>query len=78
MELVEVLEGRINTLLEQVSELRKENATLREETVHGRSSLEEEVQELKDQLRKEQALKQAVLAKIDGLLKNLTIETTND
>lgn len=71
MELLDLLESRVASLITEVELLRKENAKLREDTSVGLASLTEENGYLKHALEEEQKLKDAVLQRIDGLLKRI-------
>jgi cell division protein ZapB len=75
MDLIEQLEGRIDATLEELAALREENRRLREEADHGKTALEEENRTLREELEEERATKQAVLDRIDSLLKKLKVES---
>jgi cell division protein ZapB len=71
MELLDLLESRVDSLVTEIEFLRKENAKLREDASAGLTSLTEENSYLKQALEEEQQLKDAVLKRVDGLLSRL-------
>ena len=71
MELLDLLEQRVSTLVTDMELLRKENDKLREEASVGLAALAEENAFLKHALEEEQQIKDAVLKRIDGLLQRL-------
>ena len=71
MELLDLLESRVDSLVTEIEFLRKENAKLREDASAGLTSLTEENSYLKQALEEEQQLKDAVLRRVDGLLSRL-------
>jgi len=71
MELLDLLEGRVDSLVTEIEFLRRENAKLREDASAGLSGLVEENNYLKQALEEEQQLKDAVLKRVDGLLSRL-------
>jgi len=71
MELLDLLESRVDSLVTEIESLRKENAKLREDASVGFASLTEENKHLKQALEEEQHLKDAVLKRVDGLLSRL-------
>jgi hypothetical protein len=71
MELLDLLESRVASLITEVELLRKENAKLREDASVGLAALTEENGYLKHALEEEQKLKDAVLQRIDSLLKRI-------
>jgi cell division protein ZapB len=70
MELLDLLESRVDSLVTEIDFLRKENAKLRETSV-GLTALTEENNYLKQALEKEQQLRDAVSKRVDGLLSRL-------
>ena len=68
MELLDLLESRVEALVTEIAFLRRENAKLREDASAGLSGLVEENNYLKQALEEEQQLKDAVLKRVDGLL----------
>jgi len=71
MELLDLLESRVDSLVTEIEFLRKENAKLREDATVGLTVLTEENNYLKQALEEEQQLKDAVLKRVDGLLSRL-------
>ena len=71
MELLDLLESRVDSLVTEIELLRRENAKLREDASAGLSGLVEENNYLKQALEEEQHLKDAVLKRVDGLLSRL-------
>ena len=71
MELLDLLESRVDSLVTEIEFLRKENAKLREDASAGLTALTEENSYLKQALEEEQQLKDAVLKRVDGLLSRL-------
>lgn len=71
MELLELLENRVASLIAEVELLRKENVKLRQDASAGLAALTEENNCLKHALEEEQKLKNAVLQRIDGLLQRI-------
>jgi len=75
MELIDRLEQRLESLLEEVESLKNENIQLKEEVEVSLSVLEEENRSLKDELEQERSTKDAVMGRIDGLLSKLSNST---
>jgi len=71
MELLDLLESRVDSLVTEIEFLRRENAKLREEASAGITALTEENTYLKQALEEEQHLKSAVLQRVDGLLSRI-------
>jgi cell division protein ZapB len=71
MELLDLLESRVDSLVTEIEFLRKENVQLREDASAGITVLTEENTYLKQVLEEEQQLKAAVLKRVDGLLSRL-------
>jgi cell division protein ZapB len=71
MELLDLLESRVDSLVSEIESLRKENAKLREDASAGLTALAEENSRLKQVLTEEQQVKDAVLKRVDGLLSRL-------
>ena len=71
MELLDLLESRVDSLVTEIESLRKENAKLREDATVGLAAMTEENNYLKQALKEEQRLKDAVLKRVDGLLSRL-------
>jgi cell division protein ZapB len=71
MELLDLLESRVDSLVTEIEFLRRENAKLREDASTGLTVLAEENNYLKQALEEEQQLRDAVLKRVDGLLLRL-------
>jgi cell division protein ZapB len=71
MELLDLLESRVDSLVTEIESLRKENVKLREDAAAGITALTAENNYLKQALEEEQQLKDAVLKRVDGLLSRL-------
>jgi cell division protein ZapB len=71
MELLDLLESRVDSLVTEIEFLRKENVKLREAAAVGITALTAENNYLKQALEEEQQLKDAVLKRVDGLLSRL-------
>jgi cell division protein ZapB len=75
MEMLSRLEGKIESLLTRLATLKEDNARLREEAQRGQEELMAENRRLREDLERERASKEEVLARIDGLLQKLQDET---
>jgi cell division protein ZapB len=72
MELIDQLERRVESMLEEMAALREENGRLKDIAASGASAeLEEENQRLREELDRERATRDAVLERIDNLLAKL-------
>jgi len=71
MELLDLLESRVDSLVAEIEFLRRENAKLRADASTNLTGLAEENSYLKQALEEEQQLKDAVLKRVDGLLSRL-------
>jgi protease II len=71
MELLDLFESQMESLVMEVQSLRKENAKLREDSTASLSTLTEENAFLKNALEEEQHLKEAVLKRVEGWLSHL-------
>ena len=71
MELLDLLESRVDSLVTEIESLRKENAKLRQDAAVDLATLTEENSHLKHALEEEQQVKDAVLKRVDGLLSRL-------
>ena len=71
MELLDLLESRVDSLVTEIEFLRKENAKLRADASVNFAAVAEENSYLKQALEEEQKLKNAVLQRVDGLLSRL-------
>ena len=72
MELIDRLENKIISLLEEIESLKQENIQLKEEVEVSLSVLEDENRSLKEELENERSTKDAVMGRIDGLLSKLS------
>ncbi|OBQ50243.1 cell division protein ZapB [Halodesulfovibrio spirochaetisodalis] len=72
MELIDRLEKKLESLLEEVESLKNENLQLKEEVEVSLSVLEEENRALKEELELERSTKDEVMGRIDGLLTKLS------
>jgi cell division protein ZapB len=73
MELLDLLENRVESLVTEIEFLRKENVKLRDDATAGIAVLTEENNYLKQALEEEQKLKAAVLKRVDGLLSRIQV-----
>ena len=71
MELLDLLESRVDSLVAEIKALRKENAKLRTDASSNFAAVAEENSYLKQALEEERKLKDAVLQRVDGLLSRL-------
>ncbi|MDR0238599.1 MAG: cell division protein ZapB [Deltaproteobacteria bacterium] len=71
MELLDLLESRVDSLVKEIESLRRENAELRADVSVSLAAVVEENSYLKQALAEEQKLKTAVLQRVDGLLSRL-------
>lgn len=78
MEILTRLENRIDEVLARVKELEAENAKLKREIENRATELESENLRLQDELDREKAAKEAVVARIDMLLRKLSEETEKE
>ncbi|MGE4298245.1 MAG: cell division protein ZapB [Desulfovibrionaceae bacterium] len=78
MELIVTLEAKIDALLAALAAERDANRRLRDELAGAGLKMEEENRTLREELDRERALKEAVLARIDGLLQKLKDETGDE
>ena len=76
MEILSQLESKIEAILQKTKALEEENRGLRQKMELGLGELESENRRLQEELDRERAGKEAVLARIDELLKKLQEETT--
>ncbi|NJB68174.1 regulator of replication initiation timing [Desulfobaculum xiamenense] len=75
MDALSQLEARIDSILAKNRVLEEENRRLRRELEDGKRELETENRTLRDEIERERSAKRDVLAKIDGLLNKLQVET---
>jgi cell division protein ZapB len=75
MEMLSRLESKIESLLTRLATLKEDNARLRDEVQRGQEDLMAENRRLREDLERERASKEEVLARIDGLLQKLQDET---
>lgn len=74
MELLDLLEKRVNTLVTEITQLRQENGSLREQLSASQvmcAQQQGELTSLKEALAQESQLKDAVLERIEFLLQRL-------
>ncbi len=71
MELLDLLEQRVDALLDRQTKLVEENTRLRSEVENGLSGLTAENQTLRESLEEERSIKAAVLSRLDALLLRL-------
>lgn len=71
METINQLEHSVDRLLRVVIHLREENRNLREALEKKQTEQSDEVRLLKEELVREKTLKDAVLVKVDDLIKKL-------
>ena len=67
-ELLDALEERIIGLLGAIDDLRRENASLREDITKATSPLVEEIRALKESAARDEETKKAAVRRIDALL----------
>lgn len=75
MEILTRLENRIEEILARVKELEAENSRLKRDLEEGSTALETENLRLRTELDREKAAKEAVVTRIDNLLKKISGET---
>ncbi len=78
MELIDRLEQRLDALLSDNTSLRQENGRLKEALQRDTQTLQGEVEHLQQELERERAARQAVTARIDGLLQKIEAAATGD
>ena len=78
MELLDLLEQKVNELLDRQTKLTEENARLRSEVEDGLSGLATENQALKESLEEERRTKAAVLSRLDALLLRLKVHPAEE
>jgi len=71
MELLELLENRLYSLVAEIASLRGENAQLRKNATSDVTALREENTYLKQALEQEQQIVGAMLTRFDGMLSRL-------
>ncbi len=71
-ELLDLLDERVTSLLEEVHGLRRENEQLRHDLTDKTDPLEKENAMLKEALAQERTAKETAAERIDGLLQRLT------
>ncbi|MDL2272594.1 cell division protein ZapB [Desulfovibrio sp. OttesenSCG-928-I05] len=67
-ELLDTLEARVSSLLDERDLLRRENETLREELERAEGPLREELDSLREELDREKAVREVATQRIDALL----------
>lgn len=70
MELLDLLEQRVDSLLGEALALRAENRRLREETAAARHK-DEEIRALRDEAARERQVREQALARVDSLLRRI-------
>ncbi len=75
MEILSLLETKIESTLLKVKSLEEENRRLRQEVDSGLSELEQENRKLREDLERERSSKDEVRNRIDTLLSKLQDET---
>ena len=72
MDILEILEGRIDALLAEIKFLRKENAKFRQEKSSGITSVAQENERLKRALKEEQQSNIVTQKRIERLLSSIS------
>ena len=75
-ELLDLLEERVTSIMEEVHILRQENMQLRQDSTIKIEQMAEEVAELREALSKERDVKEMAANRIDTLLQRLTKQIT--
>ena len=70
MELLDLLEQRVDELLNEVTALRAENRRLQEEVAAGQQRIEE-IRALQDALAQEKQVREQALTRVDALLRRI-------
>lgn len=70
MELLDLLEQRVGSLLDEVAALRVENRRLREEVAAGQHK-DEEIRALRDEAAQEKQVREQALTRVDALLRRI-------
>ncbi len=70
MELLDLLEQRVGSLLDEVAALRVENRRLREEVAAGQHK-DEEIRALRDEVAQEKQVREQALTRVDALLRRI-------
>ena len=78
MELIELLEQRVNALLARVGALSAENASLKQDQARELSALADENKALRDELEKERARNNTALTRIEALVERIKEQTEQD
>lgn len=74
-ELLDLLEERVTALIDEVRDLRRDNAQMKQELKEKIDSLAEENSALRDTLAQEQNTRETAASRIDALLQRLTEHT---
>ena len=77
-ELLDLLDERVASLMQEVDVLRQENTNLRREMAEQAAPLVSENQTLRDALSQEKAVREAAAGRIDALLNRLASHTTQE
>ena len=70
MELLDLLEQRVESLLDEAAALRVENRRLREEVAAGQHK-DEEIRALRDEVAQEKQVREQALTRVDALLRRI-------
>lgn len=70
MELLDLLEQRVGSLLDEVTALRAENRRLREDVAAGQHRVEE-IRVLQEELAQEKQVREQALTRVDALLRRI-------
>ena len=70
MELLDLLEQRVGSLLDEVAALRVENRRLREEVAAGQHK-DEEIRALRDEAAQEKQVREQALMRVDAMLRRI-------
>lgn len=70
MELLDLLEQRVGSLLDEVTALRAENRRLREDVAAGQHKVEE-IRVLQEELAQEKQVREQALTRVDALLRRI-------
>lgn len=76
MELLDLLEQRVESLLGEAAALRAENRRLREELAAGQHK-DEEICALQDEVTREKQVREQALARVDALLRRIQSHLEN-
>lgn len=77
MELLDLLERRVESLLDEGAALRAENRRLREEVAAGQHK-DEEIRVLRDEVAQEKQVREQALMRVDALLRRIQSHVEDD